>query len=392
MRRAEKGLSRRVVAGLVGRSEEWLRLVESGRCRLDSVEVILALSEVLGFDHNILIERRAGASGDGNTMGGEVARKLRQAILGHPRFRVQDTSALSLDLLSVATELASCRRAWHESPRRYTTVLEKLPAVVSASRLLYLHVNDSANASLQVSAYHLAREVCTGIGADDLAWIVADRAMELAGLADSPIEVATAAWHFGCSLLHIGETGLCLECVASSATLVDAVPNSVDRTIVSGAFHLLGARASAAEHDLADAERRLAGAKRIADELGRDGRIPGVTFGQTEIDIACMEISTGSDDADGAVKIGAETELTPDYPVEGRARYYIAMAEAFATGGDDVGAVFSLTKAAAACPEELRFNRAAHRALQRIGCGNQLVAHEVTRLFALAGLERPRSP
>src|SRR5262245_61025488 len=48
--RRRKGLSRRVVAELVGRSEEWLRLIEVGQRRLDSIEMAAKLSEVLHID------------------------------------------------------------------------------------------------------------------------------------------------------------------------------------------------------------------------------------------------------------------------------------------------------------------------------------------------------
>jgi len=58
--RRRRGLSRAVLAGLVGRSESWLSQVERGKRGIDSHSVLVRLAEVLRVD----IEELTGSAGD----------------------------------------------------------------------------------------------------------------------------------------------------------------------------------------------------------------------------------------------------------------------------------------------------------------------------------------
>lgn len=391
LRRLQRRMSRRVVANLVGRSEEWLRLVESGRQHLESVRVMIRLAEVLRIDDlNELIDRPVPQSPDSTDSAIDLVQAFKHVILDHPPIHVYDEAAQQVETVpTVSEELRRCQQIWTESPRRYSALAEHLPPLLTTSRALSWRVQDGYAEELLVQVYHLARQLLTKAGAHSLAWTVADRAMATAWQTKHPILIAASAWHVGNALLHLEQFDECRDYATTAATnLTGWAPDSIDRELLIGALHLVAAQAAAAALDLAETERLLTLTQQAVQGLNTDQWTYGVVFGPTAIGIARIEMALRHKDFDDIVQIASEMEIADDYPVGGRARYHIAVAYAFARRREDVAATFALSRAADACPEDLRYDLNAHRALQHlIRHGNRLVSRDVARLAALADLD-----
>nr|WP_167484397.1 helix-turn-helix transcriptional regulator [Nocardia terpenica] len=389
--RLQRHLSRRVVANLVGRSEEWLRLVESGRRRLENVQVMIRLADVLQVDDfNEFIDRPARRGRRGKDAGDDLVLALRKVIVDHPGIQVAGEAAGPVESMQVESdELGRCQEAWASSSRRYSVLAERLPAVLAACRILQWQAQSAETADMLIRAYHLSRELLTRTGAHNLALIVADRAMTTAGQIKWPVLMAASAWHFGNALLYLDQADECRRyAVATAERLSMWSPDSANRTYLWGALHLLAAKGAAATPDPLEAERLLRLAQAAAVELSEDRRICGLVFGPTEIGIARIEMALGQRDFDEVVRIAGELEVPDGYPVGGRARFRIAVAYAFARRGDDVAAASTLSRAADACAEDLRYDPDARRTLQLLmDRRNHLVRTDVVRLAALIDLD-----
>jgi transcriptional regulator with XRE-family HTH domain len=391
MRRRQRGLSRKVVANLVGRSEEWLRLVESGKRKLDSVEVISRLAEVLRVDDPTELTEWPYLNSeprDQVRLGG--LESLWQAIVDHPAVAAyyDPTVVDKLDIGTVAADLAKNRTMWGSSPHRYSALLCTLPPVLWASRIQRWHSRSVESGVLLVRAYHLARQLLTGVGAHSLAVTVADRSLDIAAQTDTQLLVAASVWHVGNSLLQLGNASGCREFVlAAYRRLPDDASTSPDVIVVGGALLLLAARGATAMRDHVESARLLEQSVADADRLGADHHVDGITFGPIEVSITAVEIALAENDADKAIDIAARVDVGDGYPLERRTSYYICLAHAYAARSNDVAAVYALSKAAEICPEDLCHDSNAHRTLRSlIRRDNQLIRTEVSRLSRLAAL------
>lgn len=116
LRRHQFGLSRRVVANLVGRSEEWLRLVESGRQSLDSIRIIASLAEVLGIENIAeLIEWSTGRHAINRDSGQDHILELFKHAIVDPLDINAAASSPNVSIEELRHGLVRCEEIWHSS-------------------------------------------------------------------------------------------------------------------------------------------------------------------------------------------------------------------------------------------------------------------------------------
>ncbi|GAB4585333.1 hypothetical protein Ntsu_31650 [Nocardia sp. IFM 10818] len=379
-------MSRRVVANLVGRSEEWLRLVETGRLRLDSVEVMMRLAEVLRIDDfRQFIDLPYREAGPPIAVATRLLDDLRREILLIPALGAAAPDTRNRGGRDPAAELLACQEIWNGSERRFTGLTTRLPRLLSALRRRYYESGRAEAGVPLVRAYHLCREVLTRIGAHDLAWLVADRAMLGADYSGRPDLLAASAWQLAAALLHLGKAVDGREYALSAAAGLDGHDlGTAERTVLRGALHLLAAEASAALPDPIAADQFLGLAERAAAELGGYRRVAGIGFGPTEIGLTRMEMAAARRDSGAVIEVAVATDIPDRYPAGRRARYHIMAATAFAERDDEMGAAFQLAKAAEVAPEDLRYDVDAHRTLrQLLRHENRMLRRDLVRLAAL---------
>lgn len=387
LRRRQRGLSRRVVAHFVGRSEEWLRLIERGKQPLDSLVMITRLAEVLRIeDFRELVDvpkRRARGT---KTTARAWVEVFEQVLADHPaQLGRYQTWADGLTVDDLAAEIHACQQIWISSSSRFTQMQQRLPRVLAAARRYRWQVRDRTSSCMTLRAYHLARPVLTRIGADTMATIVADRAMETALGIDDLRWSASTEWHFANALLHVNRFARAQAFATTAAERMSAT--SAEQVHLRGALIMVAAKSAAYGHDRARADLLIGRAREAAQTLGGEKTMFGIGFGPVEIELARMEIALAHGDFAEVVRIAEEVEVTDRHPLTSRTRYHIAVACAFAHDGEAVAATLALERAADACPEELRYDEDARRILQRlVRIGNRRPRAALARLCALAQL------
>ncbi|GAB2554143.1 helix-turn-helix domain-containing protein [Nocardia heshunensis] len=388
IRRRRRGLSRKVVANLAGRSEEWLRLVESGRRKLDSIEVLLRLAEILHIDDLTELIDTAPAPLPREADHDQMLCRLRRAIVDHPALRIYDTSgaATTAEPTELDRGLRSCRESWNAAPQRYSQLARTLPGVLQACRAAQWQARDDASAVLLIQAYHLARQLLSACGDHAMAATVADRAMTTATELGDTTLIAASAWQVGNALLGLSYPTHCKNYAQAAADQLSmTVPDSTCHATLWGALQLLGAHATA--QGSGDTATMLQAARAAAAALDADAQCHGIAFGPIEVGLTSIEIALTTNDPDEAIRLAATVEPPTDYLPARRTKYHIAQASAYIRRRDDIAAALALTKASRVCAEDIRYDPDARRSVRHlIRRDNYLVRPEVRHLAELAGL------
>ncbi|WP_228562349.1 helix-turn-helix domain-containing protein [Catenulispora rubra] len=398
MRRMQYKLSREVVAGLVGRSAEWLRQVESGKARLDSLTVIRGLAEALHIsDIRDLIEEPGPAVP--STLGPDPRLlALRRAVIDRCSVLAfgGTASPRGATWASVQTELDHTWSRWCTGADRYSYAMGRLPALLYTARALCRRQGADPDAERVLGgSYRLARSLLTRLGEHELALHAAHRALDLAEQVADPLAVAAGAWHVAGCLLQLGHHAEAVgfataaaDNLASEAGTSDlADPTDRERVAMTGALRTTAAEADAAQLNAAGCASSLTLAQAAATALGTDMCSRGVWFGPTEIGIAELQIALRLGRIADALRQSRTLEVPAEYPVERRSRYLVSLAVAHAHRGEDAAVLLALSQAERECPEDLRFDQTARNHLARlIRRDNRSMHSEVSRLAVAAGL------
>ncbi|WP_433663260.1 helix-turn-helix domain-containing protein [Nocardia sp. CA-128927] len=393
LRRRRLGLSRRVVAQLVGRSEEWLRQIEQGQTRLDSIQMTSRLAEVLHFDNpQELIGWPPPSHSAARNVGLELT-PLNRAIMDHPSTRALPAAGAPLlrSLNAARAALEELWAIWLNSSHRYSELAARLPGVLVAARSIRASTQETQNGQadeadqLMVDAYHLARLLLTQMGAYHLAWLVADRSSGILARTATPTLVAASSWHVSSALLSLGYHAESRDyALAASHRLASA---SLSAQSPYGALQLAAAEAAAGVADVSKSQDLVAAAWSIAEKMDHAAVDHRVRFGDTEVAITAMKIALQLGKIDDAVELAANTEIPDGAHVDLRVHYYLTTAYAYSLLGSDFAAVFALQQAELACPEDIRYDWMAHRALQRLARhDHHLIRRDLVKLCRAAGL------
>lgn len=196
--RERTGKSRPVVAGLVGRSAEWLKAVEKGRRQPPRLEMLVRLADALG------VRDLSEITGDLAPEQAVLARRSGHVVVPDIREAIESVTlaaaAPTVAPAELADRVAAAWTAWHASPTPRATAGAALPQLIRdgrrALRVLDGGERRTAAASL-ASAYALSEQVLAWVADSALLWLAADRCMEAAQIADDPDTLAMAAWVLG---------------------------------------------------------------------------------------------------------------------------------------------------------------------------------------------------
>lgn len=387
--RRQRDLSRRALAEQVGRSEEWLRLIESGNKPLDSVAVILRLAEALHIkDLRELVALPPQLAPASVEAGDGIAEPLKRSIIDQPP--VQGFGHAGADTESIedlAHRLHRCQNIWEHSPTRYSELAECLPPVLTAARVRYSLSRDEKSGEVLLHSYHLSRRFLTRVGAHQLAYTAADRATMVAEQTQNPGQLAACAWHTGNGMLGLAQAQECHDYVMAAVRRLAEAPDSTERTALTGALRLLAAKGAAAAGNIAESNRLTVAATHDANQFDCDRTVYGIPFGPTEALIARLEIMLWGGNCEQAAELAARQRVPDAHPVCGRMRFHLAGAYACARRNDYAGASSALGKAADVCPEDLRYGSDTQSTLRYlIKQGNRPVRPEVHELARVAGL------
>jgi transcriptional regulator with XRE-family HTH domain len=127
-RREQAGMTRPVLAGLVGRSAEWVKAVESGRLKQPRLPMLLRIAEVLG------VADLAELTGDQSVEVASLARGRHPSVAGIKavvqRYSVLRAARAPFPVWVLRDRVAAAWRLWHTSTDRRTEVGALLPELL----------------------------------------------------------------------------------------------------------------------------------------------------------------------------------------------------------------------------------------------------------------------
>jgi transcriptional regulator with XRE-family HTH domain len=373
--RERRGKSREALAGLANVSPSWLKAVENGTRKADSLRMLMAIAEALDVEVWDLIPgpRRlapnAGAVSDGVV-------RIQGALVANYGRRAGDASE------ELVPHLARLRRemdaAWElRSACQFDAVGARLAILIpEAERAVHVLAHEQGHED----ALRLRAETCwaaayTLFRAGDrgtMAWLAADRFVETARQVGDPLLVALGSRCVAHVLTYAGRSDDALAVARAAIDILEPAMGdaSVERLSVWGSLHLAAALAAATSDQRAACQGALHEAERASARLPSsaapspdrqtltESALRHVGF--TAANVAIHGVSASVDLGDGgeALRLSDQVDLDdlPDRMRGRRAQLHLDVARVYEQRRQHDAAVHRLHEAERFAPELVRYS------------------------------------
>lgn len=358
--RERKGMTRPVLAGLLGRSVEWLKAVENGRLQTPRLPMLLRIAKALE------IEDLAELTGDEHAVpvsvfAGERHAKLTDVQQALTSFRLQPP-ARSAPVPHLAARLHQAWTIRHASSDHRTQLGVLLPGLIVDAQGAARGGVEDRRAARRVLAgvYQLADFYVAYQPAPELVWLVADRALEQSYEADDPYVIACSAWAM---VQALRDSGRWEEAVALSRTAVEQLAPYLDRDETSddwrgiaGALHAEVAYIHARRGRHGEAWSYWERAESTARKLGPAYRHIQTSFSVPVMAAHAVTLGVELHRSGEAMKAanGFDADLIASKPR--RSRHFIESARAARQRGEMEATFALLDKSAKTAMETIRYN------------------------------------
>jgi transcriptional regulator with XRE-family HTH domain len=374
--RRRKGITQEVLAGLLGRSVEWLAQFERGVRELDRLSTIVAVADALGIEPAKLLPAAFTAR----------RRELRHAVIGtapdsvvaikNAMFRYNGSARVlgvpdrppvgPAELAARINEACACGQT--ESWSRLGPLLPDLIADAwQAAHTSTGGLQHRAFGQLSL-VWRATSGMLDRIGEKDLPWIAAERGMAAAERSEDGLLVALASWRLSVALRHNGLLQESIDVpVATADALRPQLAQSPQHASMYGALMLKGAVGAASVGDHVAVRDYLRECDRAAALTG-DRNDFWTAFGPSNVAIHRVWLATEMGDPIDALRQAAhvdDTALPPEL-AERRASHLITVAWSHYLRRHDDDALSALTAARAAAPEQLMFTHRVHDMLRQM--------------------------
>ncbi|WP_434743770.1 helix-turn-helix domain-containing protein [Micromonospora sp. SH-82] len=354
-------MTQQMFADRLGKSKSWVDKVERGIRELNKLDVLHEIAAALRVDVALL--QTGPLSGGAVPPADAELRGLVDGVQASLARYGPAAPARSLDRLA-----RNAAYGWttfrHGRLRR---VLADLPGLLTQSR--QARADAPGADAVAVEVYQLAATVLRKVGAAEVAWLAADRAMAVSvGLGD-PVLAARAAVPLGGVVRELAQPRPAFElCVSVAHDLAPTDPLAVDeeRLSVHGSLLLQAAMAAAQLGDpltvLELVDQAAACAARVGD--GQDHHHTG--FGPALVDGVRVAAALALESPAVAVAAHEQAVTRPGWwglPAGTRADHLVDAARGYAGTGQDAEAARTLLEADRIAPEEVRVRPAARAAV-----------------------------
>jgi transcriptional regulator with XRE-family HTH domain len=368
--RRRRGMSQEVLAGLVGKTGEWLRKIETNRAEIDRLSVIRLVAKALDVSIGDLI-------GEPNLFewspdsGHETISALRAALYDYRHLTPATLSSVADERPLLADVRNDVTDAWDRYQRsQYGILASRLPHVLHESQTAaWVCTGDDGRRAHALMAYanQVAALFLTKLGETDLAWIAATRGMAAANSSNDHIVIASLSRAAAHALACMGEYRQALGLASAAADFLRphlSAPTPLTLS-VQGSLHLVCALAAARDDDRPSADMHIAEAESAAAKLGDDGNFVWTAFGPTNVKIHQVVVANEFGDVQRAIEIGPYLD-TSQLPVERRVRHAIEVARAHARWNRVDEALETLLSAEEIAPEQVRYHRMSRALIREI--------------------------
>lgn len=352
--RVRRGLSQEVLAGLVGRTEDWLNKIENDRAPLDRVSVIRALADALEVSVLDLI-------------GEPAAPVYERSGVPEVRAALMDYRQLSPLLLAIRREgkpptLEALRRDVADvmtlyQQSRYGQMLRRLPELLTQAQLAPREYtgDDRMEAERTLAlASQSAAMILTKLGETDLAWMAAQRGLAAAEQSEDSAVIGSLLR----SVVHAmhsdgrAEDAKVLTRHAADYLRRELKPATSRLISIYGTLLLPGAVAAARSGDRSTAGEYLDEAEEMANRLGGDANHLWTAFGPTNVKVHRVTAAMSLGDAQIAL------DLIPGIsarglPIERRVRHALETVNAYHARNLIAEAIGELLSAEKLAPEQV---------------------------------------
>jgi transcriptional regulator with XRE-family HTH domain len=162
IKREARGMSRPVLAGLVGRSSDWLKKIENGDRQLNSLPLLIQLARTLGVDD---LSELTGDDFNAPTHAWQkdvhhvvpaIRLAMQDASFGPPP---SDTATPALDADNLDRQVTQLWLLWHRSPMQRSEVGVALPRLIRQAHSAIRSTEGSARRQCRSATADLYRLV-----------------------------------------------------------------------------------------------------------------------------------------------------------------------------------------------------------------------------------------
>ncbi|SEU37020.1 helix-turn-helix domain-containing protein [Nonomuraea wenchangensis] len=363
--RERRGMTREVLAGLVGKSESWLKAVEHGRRQQNPrLPILLQLAEALRVrdlseltgDQSIPVRMFTGS-------GHPALSPVREALNAVP---IQPGGTVQ-PLTSLRARLDAGWRTRHASPDHRTALGKMLPDLIRDVQLaawMYRGEHRRTAQALLAETYGLTQMFLAYQPAPDLLWRVADRALIAAQESEDPLALACAVWFLVQAHRDAADFDAAYEINSQGMTAIephlDDAP-ATDLLAMWGALSFELAFTAARTGDIGEAWRHWDEAARVADRLPDDYYQPWTSFSRVIMRPHAVTIAVELHQGGESARQSDHAEAVPIPSRPRRGRHLIEVARAHLLQRDHAAVLGTLQLAHQAAPETIRYNGYARR-------------------------------
>jgi transcriptional regulator with XRE-family HTH domain len=358
--RRRRGYTQQVLAGLVGRSTDWLAKVETGRRKPPRIDMLTELARVLRVPLGELIGLPVLMEDDREQ---DDVPAVRDALMSPRRLsRLLFGPEPEAQLPSPGPTAQLAEQVWNDyQGGRLGKVIAMLPALLQTALELEDRAAQSAGDSrdcwaVSARVHHLAATTLAKIGESDISWLAAERAMRAADESGDSLVLASAARSGTHALLANGRYDDAMELGETTAGWMSARVDDSDPVALSllGMTHLRAAIAAARHQDRRTATSLLNRAEALAGQLGSDENYWQSSFGPTNVVLHRLSAEL---DLDNISYVVARGQIDVDHmPPERGVSYRIDYARALSLAGRGDDAFVELRAAERTSPQLVRNN------------------------------------
>lgn len=368
--RRRRGLAQATLAGLVGRSEDWLSKIERGEREINKLDVLVEVARALRVTLGDLLGEPVLMEDEHKD---DDVPAVRDALMAPQRLsRTLFSGSIEPEYVDPRPVAQWTEDAWSDyQAGRIGKVVAALPRLIKAAQQMEAAGGDSGYkrrcAAVSARIHHLAATTLSKVGEADLAWIAAERAMQAADTADDPLVLASAARSGTHALLAVGRFDDALQLGDAAARWLGPRMREGDPAALSlyGMLHLRSAVAAARDQERSVAYELLAKAEEAAESLGEDANYWQTGFGPTNV--ALHRMSAGLDLGDIAFVVDHSGEINASpLPVERQVTHMIDHARALSLVARDEDALQVLLSAEEKSPQLVRHSSTAREVVRTL--------------------------
>ncbi|MER5455245.1 helix-turn-helix transcriptional regulator [Micromonospora sp. NPDC002389] len=355
--RERSGKSRTVLGGLVGRSAEWVKAVETDRILPPRIHMLDRIARALKIDVSALAAELGDRSAVVNGPEHPALVSVR-AALNHVAL---PDDAPPVSLSGLRQRLVAGWRARHQAADHRTVLGGLLPGLLrDGQRAVLAYEGDQRREAqaLWAETLGLAQMFVAYQPAAELLWRVTDRAMVAAQESGDPEAIARAGW-FLCQVHRESgdwDTAMRVTLEMLSALESRAVDGSTNLLALWGALNFEAAYTAARAGEEGRAWQYWDRADQVAQRLPEGFYQPQTSFSRVIMGAHAVTVAVELQQSGEAVRQARRHDAAAIPSRPRRARHLIEVARAHYGRDDKEATVATLLQAYESAPETIRFN------------------------------------